>query len=112
MAWARVVYKLTSTFPKEELYSLTSQMRRATVSIPSNIAEGAGRGTRREFRQFLLIAGGSLSKLETESLLARDFGYIDEPDDLERSLERLFRLLSASIKSTNATEARQAKGRA
>ena len=109
MALAGSVYRITSTFPKSELCSLTSQMRRAAVSVPSNIAEGAARGTNREFRQFLLIARGSLSELETESLLARDFGYIQEEDDLERALGRLFRLLSALIKSTDATDTRQAK---
>jgi four helix bundle protein len=103
MALARAIYVLTATFPKEELYSLTTQMRRAAVSIPSNIAEGAGRGTQREFRQYLVIARGSLSELETELLLAKDFGYIPRSDKTEQLMRRLFKLLGATIRSSEAS---------
>ena len=104
MALARAVYVLTAKFPKEELYSLTNQMRRAAVSIPTNIAEGAGRGSQREFRQYLLIARGSLSELETEFLLAKDFGYTRTTDDIEPALRRLFKLLTALINSEKPTD--------
>lgn len=65
------VYELTDKFPKEEIYGLTSQMRRAAISIPSNIAEGTCRGTRKDYRQFLLIAYGSCSELETQLEIAK-----------------------------------------
>lgn len=72
------VYKITSSFPKEELYGLTSQMRRAAVSIPSNITEGCGRDTQAELARFVHIAGGSASELEYQLILAHDLGYIDD----------------------------------
>lgn len=65
------VYRLTDKFPREELYSLTSQVRRSAVSIPSNIAEGKLRGSQKEFKQFLLIAFGSGGELETQLEIAR-----------------------------------------
>ena len=65
------LYTLTEKFPKEDIYGLTSQMRRASVSIPSNIAEGRSRGSRREFRQFLLVAYGSGGELETQIEIAK-----------------------------------------
>ena len=70
MDLAAQVYSLTAKFPKEELYGLTSQIRRSAVSIPSNIAEGAARHSRNEFIQFLHIASGSVAELETQRLLA------------------------------------------
>lgn len=65
------VYKLTENFPREELFGLTSQMRRCVISIPSNIAEGRGRGTRKDFAQFLRIALGSANELQTQIEIAK-----------------------------------------
>jgi four helix bundle protein len=72
------VYCLTKCVPKEELYGLTSQLRRAVVSIPSNIAEGQGRNGSAEFIRFLHIAHGSLREVETQLLIAQRLGYADE----------------------------------
>ncbi len=66
-----LIYNLTADFPKAEIYGLTSQMRRAAVSIPSNIAEGSARSTRRDFRSFVTIAHGSNCELQTQLLIAR-----------------------------------------
>jgi four helix bundle protein len=71
------IYKATRSFPKDELYTLVSQIRRASVSIPANVAEGCGRGTDSELRQFLQIAMGSASELEYHLVLARDLGYLE-----------------------------------
>jgi four helix bundle protein len=70
------VYRATKSFPREELYSLTNQIRRAAISIGANIAEGAGKNSRPEFAWFLQIALGSASELEYHLLLARDLGYL------------------------------------
>ncbi len=74
---ALAVYRLTEGFPRHEMFGLSSQMRRAAVSISANIAEGANRGGSRELRQFLLIARGSLAELETFLILARELRYAD-----------------------------------
>jgi len=71
------LYKVTASFPQEERYGLTSQIRRSAASIPANIAEGAGRDTQAELARFVHIASGSASELEYHLLLARDLGYID-----------------------------------
>lgn len=76
------MYKLTRNFPQEELYGLTSQMRRASYSIPSNIAEGCGRESDAEFKRFLTISQGSASELEYFTLLAKDLNYIENSDFL------------------------------
>jgi len=78
IAVAKEVYKLTESFPQEETYGLTSQMRRAAVSIASNIAEGAARNSTKEFIQSLYIALGSLAELETQLLLARELEFVPE----------------------------------
>ena len=78
MDLAEQTHKLTRSFPKEELYGLTSQLRRAAVSVPSNIAEGQARQSTAEFRNFLSIAQGSLAEVETQLLLAIRFEYLTQ----------------------------------
>lgn len=78
MQIAEDVYRLTENLPKHELFSLTSQLRRAAVSVPSNIAEGHGRNSPKEFNHFLGIALGSLAELETQLLLTVRLKYLDE----------------------------------
>jgi four helix bundle protein len=74
----KVVYRATERFPAREAYGLTQQLRRAAVSVPSNIAEGYGRGARREYVRFLRTARGSLYEVQTQLLLAQDLGYLSE----------------------------------
>jgi len=71
------VYHATANFPREELYGLTSQLRRASVSVPSNIAEGQGRTTTRDFLYFLSVANGSLKEVETQALIAERLGFLN-----------------------------------
>ena len=78
IALADAVYETTRAFPHEELYGLTSQMRRATVSVPTNVAEVAARGTQKEFRHFLFVARGSLSELETLIIIANNAGILTD----------------------------------
>ena len=99
MALAKDVYAATSSFPKEEMYGLTSQMRRAAVSVPSNIAEGAARGSKKEFLQFLNIARGSLMELETQVLLARDIGFIVSHERLMERTNKTYALLNGLMGS-------------
>lgn len=96
------VYKITKGFPKEEIYGLTSQIRRAAVSVPCNIAEGYGRKTTPEYIRSLYIAYGSTCELETQILLSGDLGYIgtekleevrDEVGEVERMLKGLMKSL-------------------
>ena len=81
------IYKVTESFPKEEKFGLTSQIRRAAVSVPANIAEGAARESDKEFIHFLSNAQGSASELCTELLISHRLGYIREKDFLESSAE-------------------------
>jgi four helix bundle protein len=102
LAWQRAmdlvesVYKVTQTFPREELYGLTSQIRRAVVSIPSNIAEGQGRGPTKEFTHHLAIAYGSLCEVQTQLLIAKRLGLINE-----QSFQALFELSQEVARLTN-----------
>jgi four helix bundle protein len=93
------IYRLSRDFPREELYGLASQMRRAAVSIPSNIAEGCGRGGDPDFGRFLVIAMGSSSELEYQLLLAKDLGYVDTTmhESLERKIMEIKKMLSSLI---------------
>lgn len=95
------IYKITSSFPKEELYGLTSQIRRAAVSLPSNIAEGAARNHVNEFRQFLYIALASGAELETQLIIAKMLGFItdEKSQELINELNSISRMLQGLIKS-------------
>lgn len=99
MTLVTTVYKVTRDFPKEEMYGITNQMRRAAVSIPSNIAEGASRGFHKEFAQFLHIALGSLSELETQILIAGNLQYLSNVEHLTSETEMLRKLLNGLIYS-------------
>lgn len=81
------IYKLTNSFPKEEIYGLTSQLRRAGVSISSNIAEGSKRTTNKDFRAFLAIAHGSGAEIESQLFIAKELGYIMEKKYKETLLQ-------------------------
>ena len=95
------IYQLTMSFPKEELYSLTSQIRRAALSIPSNIAEGSGRGHDKEFVRFLQIAIGSTNEVEYQVLLARDLGFLGDTDhqQLDEQIIEVRRMLMGLARS-------------
>lgn len=99
MALVSSIYRITRKFPKEELYGLTSQMRRAAVSIPSNLAEGAARTGQKEFAQFLSIAKGSLSELETQLLISADLGFLEKNHEIFQQAEKVSRLLAGLHRS-------------
>ncbi len=99
MALAKDVYSATASFPKEEIYGITSQMRRAAVSVPSNIAEGAARGSKREFLQFLNIARGSLMELETQIRLSKDLGFLKAHETLLVRSNKTYALLNGLMAS-------------
>jgi four helix bundle protein len=100
MALVEQVYRHTARYPESERFGLVSQMRRATVSVPSNVAEGFARSGSRELLHFLSIASGSLSELDTLVELASRLGYERQPDDLRQAIDDVAGLvmgLSASI---------------
>lgn len=100
-AFCLEIYQATKNFPAEEKYGLTSQIRRAVISIPSNIAEGYGRKNLPEYLQFLHIAYGSLCELETQLLLSKDLGYLldTRKEKLITDISTIERMLKALIRS-------------
>ena len=106
MELAKIVYLLVKKLPKEELFSLSDQIRRAAVSIPSNIAEGQARNSTREFQHFLAIARGSKAELETQLLLCVNVGYFTETDiskpiALIHEVSKMLSVLSATLTTNN-----------
>ena len=98
------IYRTTKEFPKEELYGLSSQIRRSAVSIPSNVAEGYGRKTTADYMRSLYIAYGSNCELETQILLAGDLKYVEKGklNKLKNDIAEVERMLMALIKSLSA----------
>jgi len=99
---AVLIYKITNKFPKHELYNLVSQLRKAAVAIASNIAEGQGRGSKKEFRQFIRIAYGSILELETQLIIATRIKYLSTADkaqifDLTEQIKRMLYKLEKSL---------------
>ena len=101
MQLSRTIYHLTAGYPSEERFELISRMRRAAVSIPSNLAEGAARTSNNEFRNFLSIARGSLSELDTQLDLSEQLGFITEQSrsELDRLMTRIDKMLYALYQS-------------
>ena len=85
----KLVYQLVKTFPQEEMYALSSQLKRASVSIPSNIAEGYGRNTDNSFSPFLDIARGSLFEIETQLIIAKELGFITNFELFQKLLNQI-----------------------
>ncbi len=104
--FAEGIYKAASSFPKFEEYGLGSQIRRAAISIPSNIAEGAARRSKREFTQFLYVASGSASEVDTHIELASRLGYLsrETKSKLDTELEAISKMLSSLIRSQKRDE--------
>ena len=102
MRLVRKVYLATDGMPETERFGLQSQMRRAVVSIPSNIAEGAGRGGKTEYVRFPHIARGSLMELDTQLWLGQDLGYLDYCNELKDALESVLVKLNGLIRSKQA----------
>jgi four helix bundle protein len=93
------IYRITKTFPRDEAFGLTSQIRRSAVSVPSNIAEGAGRNSTKELVQFLGIASGSLAEADTQLEIATRLGYLDRDSSVFNQMSRVGQLLVALRKS-------------
>jgi len=101
---AKAVYKLTEKFPRQETYALADQIRRAVVSVPSNIAEGQARKAPGDFRRFLHISLGSLAEVDTQLILAQEFGYLskEDIDATDEQIQSLRKKLYALINSLPA----------
>jgi four helix bundle protein len=95
------IYALTKNFPSDEKYGLSSQIKRAVVSVPSNIAEGAGRKGDKEFIQFLYIAMGSLSELETQLILANRLQFTNSVESYLSQIEKIKKMLFGLIRYVN-----------
>ena len=97
------VYRLVKLLPREETYALSDQIRRSAVSVPSNIAEGSSRNSKKEFVQFLYISLGSLCELETQLLIAKNVGYISNTENLKKDIISIKKMLNALITSIKNT---------
>ena len=106
MRLVREVYRITASFPVAEQFGLTNQLRRAAVSVPSNIAEGAGRGGRTELVRFLTIARGSLAELDTQLWITRDLGYLTDGQDLHDDVQLLLARMNALITANRTKDPR------
>jgi len=93
------IYKIVKKLPKEEMYSLSDQIRRSAVSIPSNIAEGSSRNSKKEFVQFLYISLGSLCELETQLKICINIGYLQNLEDIFLQTEKIKKMINALISS-------------
>ena len=104
---AVMIYQETKKFPKEEVYGITSQIRRAIVSIPTNLAEGCGRGSDRDFAKFVQIAIGSASESEYLFMLSHELGYLNKEDfiDLNERVCEIKRMISSLIKNLHQEKA-------
>jgi len=91
------IYRLTRQFPSDEQFGLTSQIRRSAISIPSNIAEGAARNSDREFKQFLYIALGSASEVETQLLIAEKLDFLESADTFQNDISDIRKMLTGLI---------------
>ena len=95
----KTVYEVSERFPKSETYGLVNQMRRAAVSVPANIAEGVGRIGSRDRIQFLAVARGSLTELDTYAVLAKELGYATDTSGLQESIDSLLGLINGLIQA-------------
>ena len=102
MDFVENIYKISSQFPKEEMYGLTSQIRRAAVSVPSNIAEGASRQGSKEFVQFLYISLGSLSEVETQTMLAKRLNFVSNIDIILKEIITIKKMLNGLIRNVKS----------
>lgn len=107
MMLVKAIYAASSTFPAQEMYGLTNQMRRAAVSIPANIAEGAARSGDKEYLHFLSIARGSLSELDTHIQIAVMLGYLTESQNLQDLVNTVGKLLSGLTKKMKVDVAKK-----
>lgn len=104
MGLCTAIYELTENFPDREKFGLSAQLRRAAVSVPSNIAEGAARNSRADFANFIRIARGSLAEIETQLLIAQRLNYLGQDLPVSEKVECLFAKLNALLKSLQSSD--------
>ena len=97
------LYRITETLPATETNGFTSLIRRAAISVPSNIAEGAAHTTKREFSHYLSMARGSLSEIDTQLTIAKTLGYVENDEEAQQKLDRVFGLIGGLLKSIRTT---------